>query len=154
MSNTSGGLARNRKILIGIATVLVLAQFIQPDRTPPTTDPANDLIAITKPAAEVEHLLHVACYDCHSNETRYPWYSRITPVNYWLKDHIDEGREEFNMSTWGARKEKWQKHKAKEAVEILEEKEMPLTSYTLVHGDARLSDAQRSMLVDFFKELR
>lgn len=127
---------------------------MQPDYALVANDPANDLIAITKPASEVQHLLHVACYDRQSDGTRYPWYRRITPVNFWLKDHVDEGRDKFNMNTWGARKEKWQKHKAKEAVEMLEEKEMPLTSYTLVHGDARLSDAQRSLLVDFFKELR
>jgi len=154
MSNLTGRLSRSKKILIGVVAVLVLAQFIQPNYSRATHDPANDLIAITKPVSEVEHLLHVACYDCHSDETRYPWYSRITPVNFWLKDHMDEGREEFNMSSWGGRKEKWQKHKAKEAVEMLEENYMPLTSYTLVHGGARLSDAQRSMLVDFFKELR
>ena len=109
---------------------------------------------VTAASSSVADLLHVACYDCHSHTTTYPWYSYITPVNFWLQQHVNEGREELNLSEWGAHKEKWQRHKAKEAVEMLEAGEMPLPSYTIAHGDADLSPEQRAELVAYFQELR
>ena len=143
-----------RRILLVITIVVVLAQLFQPDRSAHSNAPEHDLIAITRPDTAVQAALRVACYDCHSDHTTYPWYSYITPVNFWLEQHVDEGREELNMSAWGDRREKWQRHKAKESVEMLEEGEMPPSSYTLVHRNAELSADQRAALIAFFQELR
>lgn len=142
----------NKKWLI-LPGLALVAQVFQPDRSVQANDPEHDLITVTAPAAEVQDLLRNACYDCHSDRTTYPWYSYITPVNFWMQHHIDEGRAEFDMSSWGRRRDKWQRHKAKESVEMLEEGEMPLPSYTWVHPQARLSDAERNALMGFFKGL-
>lgn len=143
-----------RKLLLILAAILVVAQFAQPDRSVEANAPEHDLLSVTKPSAEVQDLMRAACYDCHSDHTTYPWYSRITPINFWLQDHIDEGREEFDMSSWGRRRAKWQRHKAEEAVELIEQEEMPLPSYTWVHGAARLNTAQRKVLANYFNGLR
>lgn len=142
-----------RATLILLA-LLVIAQFFQPDRTVQTNDPEHDLITVTQPVAEVRDLLQTACYDCHSDRTTYPWYSYITPINFWMQDHIDEGRAEFDMSSWGRRRVKWQRHKAEESAEMISEGEMPLPSYTWIHGEARLNTTQRSALTDFFLGLK
>lgn len=142
-----------KRIGLTLLALFALAQFIRPDTTAPTADPALDLIAVTQPSAEVAALLRAACYDCHSNETKYPWYVNITPVNWWLQQHVNEGREEFHMSAWGGHKAKWQRHKAEEAVELVKKGEMPLDSYTWGHPEARLSDAQRVALTTYFTGL-
>lgn len=139
------------RILKILLLVLVLGQLIRPSRTVEPVDPAADLIAVTKPDAEVEHLLRVACYDCHSGQPRYPWYANITPVNWWLQYHIDEARGHFDVSVWGAIPADKRAHWAEEAIEMVKEGEMPLDSYTWTHDDARLTDEQRARLTAFFQ---
>lgn len=143
-----------KKALYILVGLFILAQFFRPARVVEPVDPAADLIALTHPSAEVEHLLQVACYDCHSGQPRYPWYAYITPVNWWLDRHIKEGREHFDATTWG-RVENWSRdHQAKEVMEMMEKKEMPLESYTWTHADAKLDDAQRQLISDFFSSKR
>ena len=114
----------------------------------------NDFISLTEPTMEVEGILRNACYDCHSNETKFPWYAHVAPVSWWLSDHIQEGREELNFSDWGTYSEKRSDHKLEECIELVEEGEMPLNSYTWTHGNAVLSDTDKSTLIEFFKDLR
>ena len=137
-------------VLLG---VVVIAQFVRPTRTAEPLDPAADLIAVTKPSAEVEHLLRMACYDCHSGQPRYPWYMNITPVNWWMQGHINESREHFDISAWGRVSAEKRAHWAEEAVEMIGEEEMPLPSYTWTHDDARLSDDQRLLMTNYFTGL-
>lgn len=143
-----------RRIFLILLALFAIAQFIRPDTTAPTADPALDLIAITQPGDDVANLLRMACYDCHSNETKYPWYDRITPVNWWVQHHVNEARDEGNFSRWGELKAKKRKHFAEEAIELIKEGEMPLPSYTWMHGDAKLSEAQKLLLSEFFAGLR
>jgi len=147
-------LAVVKRFLIILAAVFAVAQFIRPDTSLPARDPAQDLIAITRPNAEVADLLHATCYDCHSSETKYPWYVNMTPVNWWMQHHVNEARGEFNMSDWGSFTAKRQRHKAEEGVEMLENEEMPLPSYTWSHAEAKLNPEQRAGLAEYFKELR
>lgn len=142
-----------RRILLLLLVLLIVGQFIRPDTSLPSNDPSQDLMVQTQPGAEVADLLRAACYDCHSNETKYPWYVNITPVNWWLQHHVNEGREEFNMSEWGGHRAKWQRHKAEEAMELVKEGEMPLDSYTWGHPEARLKAGQRAVLTTYFSEL-
>lgn len=132
---------------------LALAQFIRPSRVAVPLDPTTDLVTTTHPSAQVADLLHTACYDCHSGQPRYPWYASITPVNWWLNDHIQEGRREFDMGTWGARSAKWKDHKVTDALRELKKGDMPLGSYTWLHADARLDQAQRDTLITYFQGL-
>ncbi|MEO8588580.1 MAG: heme-binding domain-containing protein [Flavobacteriales bacterium] len=143
-----------RRGLLVLGVVLVLSQFLQPDRTAPKDDPVLDVVSLTAASDTVADLLHAACYDCHGNTTTYPWYSYVTPVNFWLQQHVNEGREELNLSEWGSHKEKWQRHKAKEAVEMLEEGSMPPANYTWLHQEAVITSEERRVLIAFFQELR
>jgi hypothetical protein len=134
--------------------VLAVAQAVQPDRASAESDPSADLIASTSPSPEVTVLLKSACYDCHSNTTAYPWYSRITPVNFWLQHHVNEAREEFNMSEWANMTTKRRDHKIKDAMELVKNEAMPLDSYTWMHEEARLSQEQRVLLTSYFSGLK
>lgn len=143
---------RRKALWIGVG-LLTIAQFIRPARTAEPFDASADLIALTQPSSEVEHLLRIACYDCHSGQPRYPWYMDITPVNWWLQGHINESREHFDVSAWGRVSGERRSHWAEEAVEMVDEEEMPLPSYTWTHDDARLSDEQRLLLKNYFSGL-
>lgn len=138
-------------ILISLLVIFVIMQFFTINKTNPKVEKAKDFIALAKPPADIEKMIRTACYDCHSNETEYPWYSNIAPVSWWLEHHIEEGREHLNFSVWGDYPVKKANHKLHECEEEVEEKEMPLDSYTWSHGDAKLSDAQRTKLADWFK---
>ncbi len=151
MSSTSKRPSRRKKLLFILLGILGLAQLFQPDRTATAPDPALDLIAVTKPDTAVRTLLRTACYDCHSSTTHYPWYSYVTPVNFWLQHHVEEGREEGDLSRWATLPERQRAHFVDEAAEMIEEEEMPLPSYTWVHGDAVLDADQRKSLIDFFQ---
>ncbi len=144
---------KTRKWLLALAGLLVVMQLFRIDKSVPASDPAMDFIAVTRPPEEIVSTLKVACYDCHSYETRYPWYAEVAPVSWWLKNHVNEGRHHLNFSTFGARSDRDQLHGIKECVKMLEEGEMPLNSYTWTHADARLSDAQRAQMVAWFKGL-
>ncbi len=99
-------------------------------------------------------ILKGACNDCHSNLTRYPWYSNIQPIKYFLADHVNEGKREWNLSTFTKLPLAVQNHKFEEVVEMVEEKEMPLASYTYfgLHPEANLTDEERKVLIDWAKD--
>ena len=143
-----------KKILIGLLIVLVVMQFFRIDKTNPPVDASINLAQIVEVPTPVQELLTSACYDCHSNETKYPWYTNLAPVSWWIKDHIDHGREELNFSEWGSYSNKRRLHKIEEIAEMVDEKEMPLDSYTLIHFDANLSDEQRTLMINWSKTLQ
>lgn len=135
--------------------VIGLAQCIQPDRSVPVTDPEQGFLVMTKPSPEIINTLRAACADCHSNETRYPWYAYVTPVNWWVQEsHVDHGRHHFNMDEWGSYSAEDRAEVAEEAVEMLKKNEMPLPSYAWLHGDAMLSEVDKEALIVFFDGLR
>ncbi|MBD3637595.1 MAG: heme-binding domain-containing protein [Crocinitomicaceae bacterium] len=140
--------------LLIVLVIFVGIQFIRIDKTTPVVAPDKDFIVTTAAPDNVASILTGACYDCHSFETKYPWYSQIVPVSWWLKDHIDEGREHLNFSTWGDYSAKEADHKLEECIEEVKEKEMPLNSYTWMHSDAKLTTVQRETLVQFLTSLR
>ncbi len=138
-----------KKILIVAAALVVILQFFR--GAPPEVSDENpeDLFASAELSPEVSAVLRAACYDCHSNETVYPWYSYITPFSWFIFDHIRHGRDELNFSEWASMPQRRQKRKLKELVEEVEEGEMPLKSYTPLHSDARLSDEQKALLIEW-----
>ena len=133
-----------KKFLFGIMILFALIQFIPygKDHTNPpvVAEPKWD----TK---ETKKLFNRACADCHSYETKWPWYSNIAPISWSLFHHVKEGREHFNVSAWGHQK----KNEGKDAAEEVEEGEMPLTSYLLAHPEARLSDVEKETLIQGLK---
>jgi hypothetical protein len=91
----------------------------------------------------VKNILDKACMDCHSNNTRYPWYASIQPVAWWLADHVKDGKKHLNFDEYTQRSLRYQYHKMEETVEMVKEEEMPLPSYTWTHTDARLTYEER-----------
>lgn len=133
-----------RKILLGIGLVLVggflLLQLIPYGRNhtnPPVVEEPNWDSPQTRALAER------ACFDCHSNETEWPWYSNIAPVSWLVQQDVAEGREHLNFSTWGRGGEG---EEAEELYEVIVEGEMPMQNYLLTHPEARLSDAEKTAL--------
>lgn len=138
------------KISLGIVVLLILIQFI-PIKKNEDTNNEFDIINASSASEEVAGILKTSCYDCHSNATSYPWYSKIAPVNFLLARHIKEGKEHVNFSEWKYYDENKQIKMAEESIEMLEKGEMPLSSYTLIHKEAILNEAQKAVLIDFFK---
>lgn len=134
-----------------MVVLLVLIQFFRIDKNNPPAVPSKDFLNISAPPAEIAGLIRSACYDCHSHETKYPWYTNVAPVSWWIWNHIVEGREELNFSTWIDYPIDKRAHKLEEAVELVREGVMPLKSYTIVHGEARLTAAQRDQLAAWFE---
>jgi hypothetical protein len=105
------------------------------------------------PPTEVGNIIKMACYDCHSYKTEYPWYSYIAPVSWWIGHHIEEGREHLNFSIWGKYTDKKSLHKLEEIIEETEEGEMPLKSYVIMHGSAELNKEQITALTNWFNTI-
>ena len=140
-----------KKILIGVVLLLVIIQFFRIDKTNPKVVLENDFITISNPPGDIAAILKTSCYDCHSNETTYPWYTNVSPIAWWVKHHINEAREELNFSEWGTFKEKRKKHKLEECIEMVEENEMPLESYLIPHTEAKLTEVQKTELLSWLK---
>ena len=143
-----------KKILLALLIVLVIAQFFGPEKNQGDYASIESFIAETKPSPEVHGILKEACFDCHSAVTRYPWYNNITPVNFWLNEHVEDGKKHFDVSKWNDYSLKKKDHKLDELIEMVEEKEMPLNSYTWTHTEAKLSDAQIKAVIDWAKGVR
>ena len=124
--------------------ILVIIQFFKPEKN--LSDDQTHNIALKYPVSgEVKDILRVACDDCHSNKTAYPWYVNIQPVAWFLDNHVQEGKRELNFSTFTKLPVAVQNHKFDEIIEMVEEKEMPLKSYTFLglHKEANLTGEQR-----------
>lgn len=142
------------KILFILAIAFLVLQLYGPDRSVPDTDISKDFRRVTEAPRAVSNLLLTACYDCHSYKTEYPWYTSIEPLSWWIDEHIKEGREELNFSIWADYTTRKKDHKLEEAIEKIQEGEMPLPSYTWIHWSARLSDEEKTLLTDWFSSLR
>jgi hypothetical protein len=133
----------------GLAAFFLVLQLVPAETSnPPVT------AAMETPTGETGQVLRAACMDCHSNETVWPWYSKVAPIKFFISDHVEEGREHLNFSVWGTMSDRDREHAFEEVVEVIEEGEMPLASYTILHGDAKLTDAQRSLIVEWARAER
>src|SRR5690606_2122765 len=144
---------RMKKALkIGVIVFVLLfaaAQFVRPDLTNPPTDAAQTLAAVAPPPGDVDLILTRSCNDCHSKNTRYPLYSKITPSNWFLANHIKDGRRHLNFDEWGTYSAKKRAKKYVEICEMVQTREMPLPSYLWLHGEAVLSDVDIQSLCDW-----
>src|ERR1019366_8587326 len=136
-------------IFAALVAVFALLQFTNPTRTNPPVAPGHDLMATNAPPPQIAALLHAACYDCHSDETKWPWYSHIAPVSWLVAGDVKDGRKRMNFSEWP---HDLPERAAKRLERISEEvgyKDMPLFKYTALHPEARLTPAQRQQLIDW-----
>ncbi|MDO7170616.1 heme-binding domain-containing protein [Mariniflexile sp. AS56] len=143
-----------KNILIMLLVLFGIAQFFGPDRNEGDLTSVDAFLAETNPPEDVKLILKETCYDCHSDVTRYPWYNKITPVNYWLANHVKDGKKHFNVSNWEGNSIKRKDHKFEELIEMVEAKEMPLESYTWTHDEAKLTEMQIASVIEWAKQVR
>ena len=132
--------------LILVACLLLIAQFKRPAKTNPVSDPSLAIEAHVQVDPNVGAILNRSCYDCHSNKTRWPWYSNVAPVSWFVIDHVNEGRHDLNFSEWGKYSRQDQKAQLGQLCELITEGWMPLSSYTPLHPSAKLSDEDKKLL--------
>jgi hypothetical protein len=128
------------------------AQFVRPDRNNPPTPAGASLMTRTSP--QVAAILDRACRDCHSNDTRWPWYTNVTPTNWMVANHVHQGREHFNYSEWASYDEDDQDKFLGGMCSLTRRKRMPLPSYLLIHGESKLSDADVATLCAWSEKMR
>jgi hypothetical protein len=143
---------RIHKVLLIIAVVFIAAQFIQPTRNKSGQVSPTAFEKVYSVPANVHSILQGACYDCHSNNTFYPWYANIQPVAAILAKHIKDGKEELNFSEFGNYTNRRRISKLKGISRQIRSGEMPLSSYTLIHKNARLSAAEKRVLIDWMQK--
>ncbi|HEY4207387.1 MAG TPA: heme-binding domain-containing protein [Puia sp.] len=142
------------KILLFLLVVLVLIQFIRPSENHSAKLSANDITLHYTVPDSVLSMLKRSCYDCHSNNTRYPWYNRIQPVAWWLNSHVRDGKKELNFSEFASYPISRQAKKLKNTVNQIKKDEMPLHSYLWIHHDAKLEQGQKDALIQWANGLQ
>lgn len=145
---------KRKHILPILGLIFIIIQFFRIDKTNPPIDPKLDFVSNLNPPSEVKKKIVDACYDCHSHDTEYPWYTNVAPVSWWVKGHITGGRQHLNFSKWKEYSKEKQDHKIEECIEMLEMKWMPLASFTWLHSEAKMSDAEREEMIAYFKSLQ
>ncbi len=135
-----------------LLALLIFIQFIRPEKNSGEIYTESFICNVVDVPENVEQILRVSCYDCHSDSTVYPWYANVQPVAWWLNDHIKDGKDELNFSTFKKRNLKGQLKKLKEIAKMVEKREMPLESYTYIHKDAILNPQQIKLVADWAKK--
>lgn len=138
-----------KRVVLALVVIFLLMQLYRPSRDNPPVDQTKTMEKTMQIPANVETTLSRACNDCHSSKTVYPWYSNVAPVSWFLASHITDGRHEMNMSEWATYSAKKRRRRLEQICEQVNKKEMPLPSYLWLHPDAKLSDADRSLLCDW-----
>jgi len=139
------------KILLIIGILFVLIQFIRIDKINPSFEVSQDFINMMTPDPNISETLKGACYDCHSNQTIYPWYSNVAPISFMLRSHIKGGRQHLNYSEWGVYNERERLNKIDEMIEVLEDKRMPMKSYTWLHPNGKVKGEKTNALIEWLK---
>ena len=138
-----------KKILLGLFTGFVAIQFFQPARNKSDKVLPTDITNTVAVSNQVLNILQNSCYDCHSNNTRYPWYSFIQPGAWWMASHVKNGKAMLNFSQFGDLSNRKQQSKLQGIVNQIKDNEMPLTSYTLLHRNAILTAEQKAILINW-----
>ena len=128
---------------------LVAIQFIQPARNKSGQDTLADISRTISISPVIGKLLKTACFDCHSNNTDYPWYASVQPMGWVLNKHISNGKQELNFNEFGSYSLRRRMSKLKSIASQVKENEMPLSSYVLMHKEAKLSEEDKTMLTDW-----
>jgi len=132
----------------------VVIQFFPADYNSTETVAKTDFMLVNKVPATVEKSLQASCYDCHSNNTQYPWYNKIQPVAWFLEDHIREGKSELNFNEWDSLSRRRKASKLRSIIKQIESNEMPLESYTRIHRNAILSEYNKKAIIEYMKVLK
>ncbi|HVX50267.1 MAG TPA: heme-binding domain-containing protein [Chitinophagaceae bacterium] len=144
-----------KKILLALVVVFIVIQFFHPPKNQSTQVLPTNIAALYGAIPDdVNQILVKACNDCHSNNTKYPWYNNIQPVAWWLNNHVEEGKRHLNFSDFGSMKVARQYKRMQDCIEEIKEGDMPLNSYLWIHTDAKLTDAEKQKLYDWCNAVR
>ena len=146
------------KIVKIIAVVLLVAfvgiQFVPTERNQSDVVPKTDFMLVNSVPDHIKSKLQTSCYDCHSNNTQYPWYNKVQPIAWFLEDHIKERKAELNFNEWDSLSNRRKKSKLRSIIKQIENDEMPLDSYTLIHREASFSEAEKQELIQWVERLK
>lgn len=143
-----------RKALIIFAIIFPVIQIFRTDKNISVSPSVNTIEEHYPLPKQIGTLLKSSCYDCHSNNTVYPWYSNVQPFAWWLSSHVTDAKKELNFDEFNSYDVKKKKHKLDEVVEMIEKDEMPLSSYTLIHKKAVLSPQEKDQIIAWAKGLK
>ena len=140
------------KIVLAIIGILFLIQFIRIDQTNLKIDEGEDFSSDQSIPENIRIIVKRSCYDCHSNETKYPWYANVAPVSWWIKGHINDARKSINFSEWGNYSNEEKARKLMNSVAYIKPDQMPLSSYVSQHPEAKLTIKEKKIVMDWMKE--
>jgi hypothetical protein len=139
---------------ISLVVLFVVSQAIRPAKTNPAVDETQTMQANTHMSPEVAAILDRACSNCHSSKTTWPWYSQVAPVSWFIVSDVNDARSKLSLSDWGTYKPEKKASRLQEICEQVEQGDMPLASYVLIHPTARLSESDKQLLCDWAKQER
>jgi hypothetical protein len=143
-----------KRIFLFLLLVFIIIQFIRPEKNKAAGISKNDISTLYPVPANVQSILKTSCYDCHSNNTAYPWYAQVQPVAWWLNNHIQDGKKDLNFSEFASYSIRRQYRKLEEVNELVEKNAMPLDSYLWIHKDAKLDEQQKLTLANWVNAVR
>ena len=141
-----------KKILVAIGIVFIAIQFIQPAHNKSGQELITDISKIVIISDSVQAILKNACYDCHSNNTNYPWYSNIQPMGWLMANHIKQGKKALNFSEFGSYSQRRQLSKLNGIANSIRDDIMPLSSYKLMHKNAQLSTNEKTLIINWVQQ--
>ncbi len=142
----------NKKVLIALLIVFVGIQFIPTKRNQSNKMLPTDITLIYNVPKNVQSIFETSCYNCHSNNTDYPWYNKVQPIAWLLEFHIEEGKSELNFNEFGSYSMKKRKSKLKAMANQIKDGDMPLFSYTLMHGDAKITKNKKAVVLNWINK--
>jgi hypothetical protein len=143
-----------KKLFLGLALLSLALQFVRPAKNLSPAPGPQDITTKVAVPAEVQRVFTKACYDCHSDHTRYPWYAEVQPAGWWLASHIKDGKQHLNFSEFGAYNAMTADRRLKQIAREVDDRSMPLNSYTWIHRDAILTAAEIKLIDDWVDAAR
>ncbi len=143
-----------KKALLTLLIVFIAIQFIQPAHNKNGQVLPTDIVKLYNVPLNVQSVVKTSCYDCHSNNTRYPWYFNIQPLGWMLNSHVTNGKENLNFSDLGSYSERKQKNKFRAIAKSIDEGSMPLWQYTIIHKDARLTTETKALITNWIEKTK
>lgn len=143
-----------KKVLLAVGILVIIIQFIRPDQNKNGQVLKSDITKMLIVRDSVKNILKNACYDCHSNNTNYPWYSNIQPMGWLMAKHIKNGKDELNFSEFGSYSSRRQLSKLTGIANSIKDDIMPLSSYRLMHKEAQLSTMEKTILIEWAQQAK
>jgi hypothetical protein len=142
-----------KKILVGLLLLVGIIQLLQPTRNISEGPFENDISKVYALPVDVQNVFTQKCYDCHSNNTHYPWYIHIQPIGWWMASHIKDAKDDLNFNEFKTYDEKRANHKLEEIAEVIEEGSMPLKSYVWLHSEAKVTAEEANAINTWIQSL-